>query len=168
MLEFNKIPVLLLSKEGKLATENNQKDVEKFWKEKEEELGEKIQGKDMSEYISGYQELKEKTWGLLYYTKSSFYFQTFPKRNWLSSLIGAGSSRVESSGEAFVFSIMWEKVKDITLPPKKKSLLSFLSPPDNRVFIRYQINTQDEILVLSMYSRNTRGKFLDCYQQSKK
>lgn len=156
-----------LLKEGKLAT-NNQKDVEEFWKEKEQELGEEIKGKDMSEYISGYQGLQEKTWGLLYYTKSSFYFQTFPKKNWLTSLIGVGSGKAESTGNTFIFNIMWGKVKDIALPAKKNTLLSFLSPPDNRIFIRYKVDTQEETLTFAMYSRNNRKKFLECYQQFKK
>ncbi|HAJ33529.1 MAG TPA: hypothetical protein DCK79_09200 [Candidatus Atribacteria bacterium] len=147
---------------------NNQKDVEEFWKEKEQELGEAIKGKDMSEYISGYQRLKEKTWGLLYYTKSSFYFQTFPKRNWLISLIGVGGGKAESSGDIFIFNIMWEKVKEITLPAQKNPILSFLSPPDNRVFIRYKVDSQEEVLTLAMYSRNSRKNFLECYQQAKK
>ncbi len=156
-----------LTKEGKLTT-NKQKDVEEFWKEKEQELGEEIKGKDMSEYISGYRGLKEKTWGLLYYTKSSFYFQTFPKKNWLTSLMGVGGGKVENSADTFIFNIIWEKVKEITLPAKKNLILSFLSPPDNLVFIRYQIDSQEEILTLAMYSRNSRKKFLECYQQFKK
>lgn len=149
-------------------TTNNQKDVEEFWKEKEQELGEEIKGKDMSEYISGYQGLKEKTWGLLYYTKSSFYFQTFTNKNWFTSLIGGGGGKAKTSGDMFIFNIKWEKVKEITLPAKKNSILSFLSPPDNRVFIKYKVDSQEEVLILAMYSRNSRKYFLECYQQSKK
>ncbi len=151
-----------------MATDNNQKDVEKFWGKKEEELGEKIQGKDMSEYISGYQGLKEKTWGLFYYTKSAFYFETFPKRSWLASLMGTNSSRAGSAEDNFVFNIMWKQVKDISLPVKKSTLLSFLSPPDNRVFIRYQIDEHEKTLILSMYSRKNIVHFMEYFQQSNK
>ena len=143
-----------------------QEDVERFWKEKEQEIGEKVKGKDMSEYISGRQELKEKSWGLLYYTESAFYFQTFTRRNWLTSLIGGG--KTEQTGDTIIFRILWEKVREIVLPAKKNNFFAFLSPPDHRVFIQYQSNGQEDTLVFVMYSRDSRDRFLDCYHQSKK
>lgn len=145
---------------------NKQEDVERFWEEKEQEIGEKIKGKDMSEYISGHPELKEKSWGLLYYTETTFYFQTFPRRNWLTSLMGGG--KTEKTGDTKIFRILWEKVRKIVLPAKKNTFFAFLSPPDHRIFIKYQLNGQEDTLVFVMYSRDSRDKLLDCYHQSKK
>jgi len=142
------------------------KDAEKFWKEKEQEIGEEIKGRDMSEYINGYQGIRERIWGLLYYTESSFYFQTFPRKNWFTSLIGSG--KTEDSGEAMNFRILWEEVKEINLPPKRNIFFNFFSPADYRIFIKYRINSQEDTLVLMMYSRENRNHFIDCYHQFKK
>ena len=143
----------------------NQEDIEKYWEEKEQEIGEKIIGKDMSEYLGGFGELKEKLWGLLYYSQKAFYFQTFPRRSWFASLLGMGGER--NQNDVVNFRIMWLKVKDIYLPARKKSLLSFLSPTDYRVFIKYQIDNKEDTLVFAMYSSKSRDKFVDCYNQSK-
>jgi hypothetical protein len=142
-----------------------QKDVEKYWKEKEQEIGAEIKGKDMSEYIGGYQGIKDRTWGLLYYTESSFYFQTFPKKNWFNSFIGG--RQTEDSGKTINFRILWEEVKEINLPPNRNALLTIFSPPDYRVYISYQIGSQENKLVLMMYSRKNRDRFIDCYHQCK-
>ncbi len=138
-------------------------DVVKYWQEKEKEIGEEIRGKDMSEYLGGYNDLEQKTWGLLYFTDTSFYFQTFPKKSWWSSLLGGGQN--ENIGEAMKFQILWDSVKEINLPSKKKSFLSILSPPDYRIFIRYQQDHKDKTLILTIYSRSTQEKFLECYQK---
>lgn len=148
-----------------ILKELNNKDVEKFWKEKEQEIGEEIKGKDISEYIGGYQGVRERTWGLLYYTESSFYFQIFPRKNWLTSLMG--NSQSEFSNEIKFFRIQWEKVIEIFLPQKRKFFLSIFSPADYRVSIRYWIDGQEDTLVLIMYSRNSRDRFIDCYNQFK-
>lgn len=145
---------------------NNKQEVIKYWQEKEREIGEEIRGKDMSEYLSGYSGIKGRTWGLLYYTDTSFYFQTFPKKNWWTSLMGGGEK--ENQGKARQFKIPWSAVKEIILPTKKKSILAIFSPPDYRVFIKYQKDNIENILVFLIYSRSTREKFGECFQKYRK
>lgn len=144
---------------------NNQKDIEKYWKEKEQEIGEVIKNKDISEYISGYQGIKDRVWGLLYYTENSFYFQTFPKRDWLISLLRGGQA--EYSGKAINFHILWENVLDISIPGKRSFISSILAPPDYRVFIQYKTDNQQGTLVFVMYSTEKREKFLKFYHEIK-
>ena len=141
---------------------HDNQNTEKFWKEKEQEIGEKIIGKDMSEYISGYQEVKEKTWGLLYYTESSFYFQTFPKKSWLTSLLGSGQG--EYSGETTIFRILWKDMKEVCLPTERKTFFTIFSPPDCRVLIKHYENSKEKTLVLMMYSRDNRNQFIEFYR----
>ncbi|MBN2396624.1 MAG: hypothetical protein JXC36_09240 [Candidatus Atribacteria bacterium] len=153
--------VILIDPEVIHVNKNNQKDVEKYWKDKEQELGETIKGKDISEYVSGYQGVTEKTWGLLYYSDSSFYFQTFPRRNWLISLLKGEPS--EDSGKTMNFYIRWDDVFQIDIPAKKSMISNIFLPPDYRVFIQYKINNQQGTLVLVMYSKESREKFLKFY-----
>lgn len=143
--------------------ETSKKDVEEFWGKKEQEIGEKIRGKDMSEYLCGYPDIKERSWGLLYYTESSFYFQTFPRKNWFTSLLGGGQT--ENTGQTFHFRVPWDTVTGIILPPKKNALLAFFSPPDYRVFIEYRIGDREETLVFMMYSHENRERFIKWYHQ---
>ncbi len=142
---------------------NIKQDVVKYWQEKEKEIGEEIRGKDMSEYLGGYSGFQERTWGLLYYTDTSFYFQTFPKKNWWTSLLGGGEN--EYGGVTRQFQIPWSSVIEINLSPRKKSILSILSPPDYRVFIRYQQDSMEQTLVLLIYSRSTQKQFGECFQK---
>lgn len=146
-----------------ILKKNTKPEVQKYWQEKEREIGEKIKGKDMSEYLSGYYGLTGRTWGLLYYTDTSFYFQTFPKKNWVTSLFRSGQN--EYSGESINFKIPWSSVKEIYYPPKKNVFLSILSPPDYRVFIKYQLENKENTLVLIMYSRSNREDFLNCFKR---
>ena len=143
--------------------ESSKKDVEEFWAKKEQEIGEKIRGKDMSEYLGGYPDLKERIWGLLYYTDSSLYFQTFPRKNWFTSLLGGGQS--EYAGQTYHFKVPWDMVSGIILPPQKNALLAFFSPPDYRVFVHYRMGEREETLVFMMYSRENRDRFIKWYKQ---
>jgi len=56
----------------------NEKDAEQFWKKKEEDIREKIEGKSMAKFISGYQDFSGPIWGILFYTESAFIFRLFP------------------------------------------------------------------------------------------
>ncbi len=140
--------------------ENN---IEKYWQEKERETGEEITGKGMCEYVEGFPGMKEKTWGLLYYTKKSFYFQTFPKKSLFTSLMGNGQKK--DLAKRMSFQISWKEVKDMSLPAQRNIFFSFLSPPDYRVYITYQIESRQEMLILAMYSRKNRDQFIDYYHQ---
>ncbi len=142
---------------------NNQQDAIRFWKQKEKEIGEEIIGKEMCEYRSCSSNLEPRTWGLLYYTGSAFYFQTFPKKSFWSSLLGSGHN--EHSEKVRQFKICWDSIKEIKLPPKKKSLLSVLLLSDYRVSIKYRQENNDKILTLLIYSRSAQEKILECFKK---
>lgn len=144
---------------------NNKQNIEKYWKEKELEINEKIKGKQICEYISGYQELKEQTWGLLYYTQSSFYFQTFPKKNWVSSLLS--SNHADNFGKTRIFRKLWKDIEEINLPSKRNIFLAFFSPPDYRVFIEYHVGSKVNTLIFMMSCRENRDQFMEDYRKYK-
>ncbi len=142
---------------------NNQQEAKRYWQEKEKEIGEEIIGKEMCEYLSGYDDLEPRTWGLLYYSETSFYFQVFPKKSFWSSLLG--SSQDENRGETRLFQIPWSSIKEIQLPTRKKSVFSIFSLPDYRVLIKYEGDNKERILVLLIYTQTTQEKFLECFQK---
>ena len=141
------------------------KDVEQFWKKKEEDIGEKIKGRSMAEFIGGYQNFSGPILGILFYTESSFYFQTFPRRNLLFSFMRAEQSEREEN--QLNFRILWSDVEKIDFPPMKHPFLAFLSPPDYRIFIDYQSNGQKMTLALTMHCQEDRSRLIDFYKYRK-
>lgn len=140
-------------------------DIKKYWQDKEEEIGEKIIGKDMSEYIGGYPDLTEQTWGILYYTKIAFYFQSFPRKNWITALLGGKEDKIEGN---IKICILWKNVQEVYLPKTKKSIFSFIFPSDNRIFINCLERTELYKLIFIMSSNENKKRFVECYNQSKK
>jgi len=143
-----------------------ERDVEQFWKKKEEDIGEKIKGRSMAEFNGGYQNFSGSILGILFYTNSSFYLQTFPKQNLFFSFMRAGG-QPKSEENRLNFRILWSDVEKIDIPPRKHPFLIFFSPPDYRIFIDYQSKGQKMILVLTMHCREDRSRFIDFYEDRK-
>ena len=141
------------------------KDVEQFWKKKEEEIGEKIKGRSIAEFIDGYQNFSGPILGILFYTESAFYFQTFPRQNLLFSFMRA--EQPEREENQLIFRILWSDVEKIDVPPRKYPFLALLSSPDYRIFIDYQSNEQKMTLALTMHCREDRSKLIDFYKYRK-
>ncbi|MCK4241609.1 MAG: hypothetical protein KAX30_08295 [Candidatus Atribacteria bacterium] len=141
------------------------KDVEQFWKKKEEDIGEKIKGKSMAEFIGGYQNFSGPILGILFYTESAFYFQAFPRRNWLFSFMRA--EQPEREENQLNFRILWSDVEKIELPPRKHPFLALLSPQNYRIFIDYQSNGQKMTLTLTMHCLEDRSRLIDFYKYCK-
>jgi hypothetical protein len=144
---------------------SNQQDSIKFWEEKERKIGEEIIGKDMSEYMGGHPDLTGQKWGILYYTINAFYFQAFPKKNWITSLLGKVEDKIDDSVN---LRLLWINVRRVYLPERKNTFLSFLLPPDYRIFVDYRINNSDYTLIFTLSSKESKNRFIDCYNQSKK
>jgi hypothetical protein len=60
-----------------------------FWREFEEETGEKVLSRGLGKYISGWQEFDENKrgglWGLLITTSGGFRFRHFPQNSWIDA-----------------------------------------------------------------------------------
>lgn len=142
-----------------------EKDVEQFWKKKEEDIGEKIKGKSMAEFNGGYQNFSGPILGILFFTESAFYFQTFPRQKSLFSFMRA--EQPEHEENQLNFCILWSEVEKIDIPPRKYPFLAFLSPPDYRIFIEYQSNRQKMTLALTMHCQEDRSRLVDFYKDHK-
>ena len=109
--------------------------IDKFWEEKEKEVQEKIIHKCLAQYLSGYRNFFGPLWGLFFFTKQAIYFQTFPKKNWLSSI---WQTRTEDLGEPSLnFCIPWKEITKITFPEEKSKIKKFFSAPGNLVILDY-------------------------------
>jgi hypothetical protein len=124
-----------------------EKDVEQFWKKKEEDIGEKIKGRSMAQFIDGYQNFSGPILGILF----SFMRAEQPERE----------------ENQLNFRILWSDVEKIDLPPRKHPFLALLSPPDYRIFIDYQSNGQKMTLALTMHCREDRSRLIDFYKYHK-
>ena len=138
--------------------------IEQYWREKELEIDEKIIGKDMVEYISGSQLIRERCWGLLYYTENFLNFQLFPKKNFLASLLRGGKD--DCLREEKTIKISWKDVQKICFPPERNKILAFFTITDRRIFIDYFADNKARrfTLILLMHSHEKREKILEFYK----
>lgn len=137
-------------------------DIEEYWKKKEEDIGDKIKAKMLAEYIRGYQNISGPILGILFYTKSAFYFQTFPRENWLIPWLKPGKSQGYTN-KLLYFCIPWSNVKKIDFPPSKNTFLGLFLPQEYPIFIGYQNNENRTNLVMMMKSREDRDKLIEFY-----
>jgi hypothetical protein len=99
--------------------------IDKFWEEKEREIQGKIIHKCLAQYLSGYRNFSGPLWGIFFFTKQAIYFQTFPKKNWLSFI---WQTETEDLGEASLnFCIPWNEITKITFPEEKSKIKKFFS-----------------------------------------
>jgi len=109
--------------------------IDKFWEEKEEEIQEKIIHRCLVQCLSGYKNLSGQFWGIFFFTKQAIYFQTFPKKNWLSSI---WQTETEELGEPSLnFCIPWDEITEITFPEEKSKIKKLFLGPGNLVTLDY-------------------------------
>ncbi len=141
---------------------DRKQDITKYWQDKEREIGEEIRGRGMCEYLGGYNELRRRAWGLLYFTDNAFYVEIYPQKSWWNSLLGAGSQ--ERSQESILVKINWNIVQDIHISSKENRFLALFSSNHNRVSIKYLQNGIEKLLTLLIHFPSGREKFLECFQ----
>jgi len=140
-----------------------EKDSEQYWKKKEDDIGEKIRGKMLAEFIDGYQNFSGPILGILFYTGSAFYFQTFPRENWFFSLLKPGESLRRD--KLLNFCIPWSNVEKIDFPPRRNSFFGLFLSQEYRIFIDYQNNGNRTNLAITLQSREDRDKLIEFYKK---
>ena len=87
------------------------------------------------QYLSGYRSLSGPFWGIFFFSKKAIYFQTFPKKNWLSSI---WQTETEELGEPyFNFCIPWDEITKITFPEEKSKIQKLFFGSGNLVTLDY-------------------------------
>jgi hypothetical protein len=73
-----------------MSLKKNQKTPEDFWREYEEQTGEKVLARALGRYMSGWEEFDSQgwnsIWGLIIATSGGFRFHHFPQTNWLTAM----------------------------------------------------------------------------------
>ncbi len=121
-----------------------QPDVEVFWANFEQEIGEKILSRTMGQHFSSHKSQGE--WGLIVLTASAIRFRPTPGENWFQSLFKMAAPKVPQ-----------EPLSDIVLPlafiksielPKKRFFDFLFSPPFTIFTLRYRLGDEEQSLLL--------------------
>ncbi len=131
-----------------------QADVEAFWANFEQEIGETILSKTMGQHFSSRKSQGE--WGLLVLTGSAIRFRPTPGENWFQSLFRMAAPKVPQ-----------EPLSDIVLPltfitaielPKKRFFDFLFSPPFTVFTLRYRLGEEEKSLLLGA---DPKSEFFD-------
>ena len=121
-----------------------QTDVDAFWANFEQEIGDKIISKTMGQHFSSKKSQGE--WGLLVLTASSIRFRPTPGENWFQSLFRMAAPKVPK-----------ETTSDIVLPltlitsielPKRHFFDFLISPPFTVFALTYRLGENEEHKIL--------------------
>jgi hypothetical protein len=95
-------------------------EVEAFWAQTEEELGERIIIYSMAQYVDGREEAGP-LWGLLYLSETALHFRYFSHENWLGrfmkSAVRSGSGTGAKKEREVVFRIDLRESSELRKPP---------------------------------------------------
>ncbi|MDR2476739.1 MAG: hypothetical protein LBD18_03010 [Treponema sp.] len=127
---------------------------EDFWREYEEQTGERVIARSLGQYVSGWEEfdpLANPIWGLIIATNSGFRFHHFPQASWIDTLFRAASS-AEGPKEKTIF-IPRERIVSVELRKETKWWKKIFSPAPPRLVIRYQseAGAERELLLFAEY-----------------
>jgi hypothetical protein len=125
--------------------ENTEPD--KFWREYEERIQEKVLAKTLGRYLSGWEEYPDPLWGLAIATTGGFRFHHFPHESWLIAL-----SRITTGGEPpkeKTFFIPRERILSAELLVEKHWWKKLLTPssPVLRIRCRLEGGAETELAV---------------------
>ncbi|GHV84721.1 hypothetical protein AGMMS50230_03290 [Spirochaetia bacterium] len=107
--------------------------IDKFWRDYETSIGEKVLAKSLARYLSGREEYPEPLWGLAIAAEKSFRFHHFPHEGWIIAL-----SRITTGGEApkeKTFTIPREQIVSVELVIEKRWWKKLLAPSNPLLLI---------------------------------
>jgi len=89
-----------------MSLKKNQKTPDDFWREYEEQIGEKVLARSLGQYVSGWEEFDSQgwnsIWGLIIATSGGFRFHHFPQTNWLNALSNLGNNNPPKEKTFFI------------------------------------------------------------------
>ena len=122
-----------------MITKKNDKTPDDFWREYEEQTGEKVIARSLGQYMSGWEEFDDRPgnplWGLIIATSGGFRFHHFPQISWLSALARIGSPS-DPPKEKTIF-IPADRIISAVLHKETKWYKKIFSPDIPRLVIRY-------------------------------
>ncbi|MDR0876930.1 MAG: hypothetical protein LBN21_02670 [Treponema sp.] len=111
-----------------------------FWREYEQQIGEKVLARNMGQYLSGWEEFEsDKTgplWGLLIATDGGFRFHHFPQTNWMSAILRVGSGPASQQERTLFIPI--GQIVSAEFIIEKKWWKKIFAPTQPQLVIRYR------------------------------
>jgi len=107
-------------------------DVEQYWRNKEAALGEKIIAKFNCKYLGGYPDIAGPLSGLIFFSESTFCFQSFFSPGFLASIVRFGN-QLKAEEEQF----FCQALKNLTFEfePSGDNLWNKLFAPPEQIFL---------------------------------
>ena len=116
-----------------------EKSPEEFWREYEENTGEKILARGLGRYSSGWEEFDNQRltnlWGLIIAGTGTVRFHHFPEKNWFEALIRPG---VHETPKEKIIIIPKEKIISARLIEEPKWWKKIITGPSTGLTINYQ------------------------------
>jgi len=131
------------------------KSPEDFWREYEEQTGEKVIARSLGQYVSGWDEFDNPPtaplWGLIVATSGGFRFHHFPQANWVSNIIRLGSANDSPEGKAIF--IPSDRIVSAVLHRETRWYRKIFLPSVPRLVIRYRDDNgaEQELLLHAEY-----------------
>ncbi|MDR1278960.1 MAG: hypothetical protein LBK02_09420 [Treponema sp.] len=124
---------------------------EEFWRDYEQQTGEKVLARSMGRYLSGWDEFDQSgdtlLWGLLILTDRSFRFHHFPQTSWLDALTRFNSGGVPAKEKTFCIPREW--INSTELRREKKLWRRLFAPHPPLLIIRYRNGEGQEREILA-------------------
>jgi len=134
---------------GQMLRKKEQKDPEDFWREYEEQTGEKVLARGLGRYVSGWEEFDSQgwncIWGLIIATSGGFRFHHFPQISWLEAFTNFSNA---STPKEKTFFIPGKKIISAKLIEEKtwwKKIFSSIPP---RLLVNYRDEKENDQQVL--------------------
>lgn len=118
-------------------------DVEKFWAETEEKLGERVLVYSLGQYIGGYGDVHPGTWGLFFVSETALHFQTFHSENWFGALL-RGRRKAKPAESEMEFQLPLSCLKDVEVRRQKSWLRRLFVPESPMVHAPFVLPTGHE------------------------
>ena len=114
-----------------------QESTDTFWKEYEENIGEKVLARSLGKYITGWEEFDAKgwsnIWGLIIVTESGLRFHNFPQHHWMDML-----NRNREPSKERIFSIQRERLISAELVKEANWFLRLFKSPSPQLIVSYK------------------------------
>ena len=96
-----------------------------FWAAYEKEIGEKVLGHALGQYLAGWDEFRVPLWGLLIATDAGFRFHHFPQEGWIQALSRVTGGGGDSPTEKTLF-LPLSRIRSIELKTERSWLKRML------------------------------------------
>lgn len=110
-------------------------DPERFWRDYEEKVGERVLKYALGRLASGAEELEGPLWGLVIATEGGFRFHHFPSDNWLSLVFRASKNR--GTPEEKTLFVPKERIVSAAAKRKQSLLQRIFAPVPPTLELRY-------------------------------